>query len=176
MIQQTVQRHARLPASRAAPAPYEGFDRTLTIMVVEDDRAVAELLRRTINGRPGWGSIVVNNARGAREILRYVPVDLLVVDVNLPDLSGPRMLEQLDREFARRPPAILMSSAGLQPEVEQALDLGRAERFIAKPFDLDELIGALRATAQPADGPAEFRAGQSVAPRYQAAAYRWGAA
>ena len=72
-----------------------------------------------------------------------------MVDVNLPDTSGPRLLEHLDRDFGRRrPPAILMSAAGMQPEVEQALHQGSVERFIAKPFDLDELIKTVASYAR----------------------------
>ena len=176
-MEQTAQRYAGPPPAHGAVLPSDGWERTLTILVVEDDLAVAELLRAAINGTPGWGAIVVNNARSALEVLRYVPVDLLVLDVDLPGMSGPQLLDEFRREAKREvPPAIFMSAGGVRSDVERALQTGKVERFIAKPFDLDEMVGAMRAATQARRRTTGFRPGRAVAPRYQAAAYRWGAA
>ncbi len=176
-MEQTAQHYAGASPAHGAVLPGDGWERTLTILVVEDDLAVAELLRAAINGTPGWGAIVVNNARSALEVLRYVPVDLLMLDVDLPGMSGPQLLDEFGRESKREvPPAIFMSAGGIQPAVERALRAGKVERFIAKPFDLDEIVGALRAATQARRRTTGSRTGLQVAPRYQAAAYRWGAA
>jgi DNA-binding response OmpR family regulator len=172
MMERPAPRYRR-PALPAAFTPGGSLERTLTIMVVEDDLAVADLLRAVINGTPGWGAIVLHDARDALEVLRYVPVDLLVLDVNLPGMSGPQLLEHLRGELGKEtPPAIFVSAGAMPPEIERALQQGVAQRFLAKPFDLDDLVGAMRAAIR----PVEVRHSRHVAPRYQAAAYRWGAA
>jgi DNA-binding response OmpR family regulator len=121
------------------------FGQTLTILVVEDDPALGELLRALLNRVPGWGATVVHDAAAARLLCQHVQVEVLVVDVNLPGISGLELLAMLraDPDW-RDPPAILMSARPDQPGIEAALEEGTAWRFIAKPFDVDELIAAVR--------------------------------
>jgi len=122
---------------------FEG-DETLTILVVEDDEALAELLRTLLNRVPGWGATVVHDAAAAREVCHHVRVEVFVVDVNLPGISGLELLALLraDPEW-RDPPVILMSARPDQPGIDAALARGTAGRFIAKPFDVDDLIDAV---------------------------------
>ena len=126
---------------------YSG-ESTLTILVVEDDVAVAELLRALLNDVPGWGATVVHDATAARAVFRHVRVDVLVLDVNSPGISGLELLQLLhqDREW-RDPPAILISANPRQPGVTAALEQGQAVRMSPKPFDVDELVEAVRSAA-----------------------------
>ncbi len=125
-----------------------GVGRTLTILVVEDDRPVAELLRALLNRVPGWGATVVHDAAAAAEVFRHVDVEMLVVDVNLPGISGPELLEHLRRRPDWRGPPVVLTTA--QPEqglVRDALARAEAEReamsLVAKPFDVDDLVDAI---------------------------------
>jgi CheY-like chemotaxis protein len=113
--------------------------------VVEDDLAVAELLRTVLNRVPGWGATVVHDAAAAAEVFKHVEVEVLVVDVNLPGLSGPALLDHLRRDpHWREPPVILMSAEPDQPAVADAIanatKRGEPLRFLAKPFDVDVLV------------------------------------
>ncbi len=119
----------------------KGYGRTLSVLVVEDDQAVAELLRAVLNRVPGWGATVVHDAAAAREIIRHVRVEALVLDVNLPGISGPELLHLLEDDAAwQKPPVVLVSSDVGQPGVPEALRAGRAVAALQKPFDIDELI------------------------------------
>ncbi len=126
---------------------YSG-DATLTILVVEDDVAVAELLRAVLNDVPGWGATVVHDAAAARAVFRHIQVEVLVLDVNLPGISGLELLQLLrdDPEW-RDPPVILVSANPRQPGVAAAIERGQAVRMLAKPFDVDELVQAVRMSA-----------------------------
>ncbi|MGH2367499.1 MAG: response regulator [Chloroflexota bacterium] len=122
-----------------------GHGRTLTILVVEDDVALAELLRTLCNQVPGWGATVVHDAAAAREVFRHVRVEVLVVDVNLPGISGLELLALLCiDEHWHEPPVILMSAMPGQPGVDEAVERGDAVRFLPKPFDVDTLIEAIQ--------------------------------
>ena len=118
---------------------------TLTILVVEDDSAVAELLRALLNDVPGWGATVVHDAAAAREVFRHVSVEVLIVDVNLPGISGLELLALLreDPDW-HDPPVILVSADRDQAGIREAVRRGDAARFIPKPFDVDDLIRAIR--------------------------------
>lgn len=123
----------------------ESYASTLTILVVEDDHAVAELMRSVLNRVPGWGATVVHDAAAAREVFRHVSVEALVLDVHLPGISGLELLELLRHDPNwHDPPVILMSAHSGQPEVQAVIDRGEALRFLAKPFDVDELVAVVR--------------------------------
>ena len=146
-----------------------GYGQTLTILVVEDDEAVAELVRTLLNRVPGWGATVVHDAAAASAVFQHVKVEVLVLDVNLPGLSGLDLLAHLRRDpHWHEPPVILMSAAPSQAAVQTALVRGEAVRFLTKPFDVDELVAAVyqaveelqHAAPNPAEAP-------SRAPRHQ---------
>ena len=131
----------------AAPEAAAPAGRTVTLLVVEDDDAVAELLRTLLNRVPGWGATVVHDAAAAAEVFKHVEVEVLVLDVNLPGISGPELLEHLRRAPDwRAPPVILMSAEPEQDLVRRALDLakerGEMVEFLPKPFDVDVLVDA----------------------------------
>ena len=124
---------------------------TLTILVVEDDAAVAGLIRELLNRVPGWGATVVHDAAAAREVFRHVAVEVLVVDVNLPGISGIELLGLLRGDpHWREPPVVLMSADPDQPGILGAVREGVVTRFLRKPFDVDALVREVRsAVAEP---------------------------
>jgi DNA-binding response OmpR family regulator len=129
------------------------FGETLSILVVEDDEAVAELVRAILNDVPGWGATVVHDAAAAREVFRHVRIEVLVVDVNLPGISGLELLGLLrDDPSWEAPPVILMSARPDQPEIADAVRRGLALTLLSKPFDVDRLVAEIRAavSAEPA--------------------------
>ena len=127
---------------------------TVSILVGEDDVAVAELLRALLNDVPGWGATVVHDAAAARAVFRHVRVEALVVDVNLPGISGLELLQLLRADPGwHDPPVVLVSAEPSQPGIAEALTRGRAVRILAKPFDVDELIQAVHEAVHQAWGP-----------------------
>src|SRR5215208_722960 len=119
----------------------------LTILVVEDDPAIAELLRIVLNDVSGWGATVVHNAAAALAVFSHIHVDVLILDINLPGLSGLDLLQVLRQDpHWQAPPVILVSANPRQPGIREAVEEGEAVRFIAKPFGLDELVHAVHTT------------------------------
>ena len=119
---------------------------TLSILVVEDDIAVAELVRTILNQVPGWGATIVHDGAAAREVFRHVRVEVLVLDVNLPGLSGIELLALLRRDPRwAEPPVVVMSANPNQPEITGAVRDGLVTRFLRKPFDVDELVHEVHA-------------------------------
>jgi DNA-binding response OmpR family regulator len=116
----------------------------LTILVVEDNPAVAELLRTVLNDVSGWGATVVHNAAAALAVFSHIHVDVLILDINLPGISGLDLLSLLRQNRPWQvPPVILVSANPTQAGIREALEEGEAVRFIAKPFDVDELVHAV---------------------------------
>jgi hypothetical protein len=53
------------------------FGKTLSILVVEDDEAAAELIRTILNNVVGWGATVVHDAAAARAVFHHVQIEVL---------------------------------------------------------------------------------------------------
>src|SRR5215216_5445439 len=117
------------------------YGETLSILVVEDDVAVAELIRTVLNDVTGWGATVVHDAAAAREVFRHVRIEVLIVDVNLPGISGLELLELLRKDpHWDEPPVLLMSAQPEQVGIAGAMREGLVTKFLRKPFDVDQLV------------------------------------
>src|SRR5215216_5243225 len=117
------------------------YGETLSILVVEDDVAVAELIRTVLNDVAGWGATIVHNAAAAREVFRHVRIEVLIVDVNLPGISGLELLEFLRNDPQwDEPPVLLMSGHPEQAGIATAMRDGLVTAFLAKPFDVEDLV------------------------------------
>jgi DNA-binding response OmpR family regulator len=124
---------------------------TATVLVVEDDPDVREVVMMTLQAA-GYRTIgAVDGAEGVERALRDEP-DLVVLDVMMPKKTG---LEALAEIRATSPvPAILLTSLGDERSKVKGLELG-ADDYVVKPFSPAELlarIGALlrRSTMAPA--------------------------
>lgn len=123
-------------------------EHTLSILVVEDDEAIAELIRTVLNDEVGWGATVVHSADAARQVFRHVRSEVLVIDVNLPGTSGIDLLNQLRQDPQwHEPPIILMSANDGQPGIREVVRDGQVTAFLRKPFDPNRLVAEIRAAA-----------------------------
>jgi len=117
-------------------------DHTPTVLVVEDD----DLTRTTMaSWLAGEGFLVLTAANGheaAGHLERPLePIDVVVLDVNLPDVNGIELCEKL-RETYLTLPVIVCSGDAAPAEVARLLELG-ASRYFRKPVDSDELLAAV---------------------------------
>lgn len=120
-----------------------------TILVVEDEPSVAQLVRAVLNDVPGWSVVVAYDAHAAIRLLEHVPADVLLVDVNLPGMSGIELLAELRRRRGWHEPPVIVMSANVPPQrVEEVLGPGSFMQFLNKPFDIDQLIDVVHAAAE----------------------------
>jgi CheY-like chemotaxis protein len=107
--------------------------RKYKVLLAEDELSVNRLLQRYLR-MIGLEVVAATNGREALELYRKEAPDLLVSDVDMPEMSGLQLLSRI-RETDRRLPAILVSGLG-DPEAGRAQ---RDYRFVAKPISLAEL-------------------------------------
>jgi len=111
----------------------------LTVLVVDDDFYVAELHRRQVDEVPGFRALEpVGTAAEMRRTLAETPVDLLLLDVHLPDGSGLDLLREVDVD------AFVLSAASDGETVRRALRRG-VVGYLIKPFASGVLSDRLRA-------------------------------
>ncbi len=114
----------------------------LRILVVDDEPAIRRFLRTSL-GAQGYLVTEAEDGTTALEALRRSTVDVLVLDLGLPDIDGFDIIRRL-REQGSALPIIVLSSRADETGKVQALDLG-ADDYVTKPFGVDELLARLRA-------------------------------
>ena len=111
------------------------------ILIVDRDANLCQMLA-LIFERSGASVCIANEGReGLRQVFKYRP-DLLILDVNLPDINGWDMCQQV-RSLSETP-VLILSSAQDREDIIRGLDLG-ADDYVTKPFDLDVLLARSRA-------------------------------
>ena len=123
------------------------------VLVVEDDRDLSRLMAAHLASE-GYDVARAREAAAALELVGAGRVDVVVLDLMLPRISGDGLLVRLrEREGTRDLPVIVVSAKDAVWTKVDLLRLG-ADDYLAKPFDLDELtarIEALLRRSRPAD-------------------------
>jgi DNA-binding response OmpR family regulator len=134
------------PATSGDPVP--------TLLVVEDDDGIAAPLVRTFQ-REGYAVERVATGTAGLERARAGDVDLVVLDLGLPDLDGLDVCRQL-RTDGYDSGILILTARGDELDLVVGLDVG-ADDYLAKPFALAELLARTRALVRRAgrtSGPA----------------------
>jgi CheY-like chemotaxis protein len=125
-----------------------------TILVVDDEREVGAVIRRVLE-RAGFTVTVASNAADGLEAVAAQPPDVVITDVIMPKVHGVELIKTL-RERYPRIRVIAISGGGsfgplaYKPEaisthayLAAAREAG-AQEVLSKPFDLTDLLGAIR--------------------------------
>ena len=114
-----------------------------TVMVVDDDADIVELTRLILEG----GGYRVTAAPSGTEALRRLEEDapdLILLDINMPDMDGWQVLKALKAEDrTAQIPVAMFSIKGEVRDKVQSLQIG-AYDYIPKPFSYDELLARVR--------------------------------
>ena len=110
------------------------------ILVVEDDPAVSKLIKTYLE-REGYGVVVAESVGEMRAAIERAPVDMVILDVVLPDEDGWSALRWLRARHAL--PVIMLTGKAEPVDRVIGLELG-ADDYVAKPFDLRELLARMR--------------------------------
>jgi two-component system phosphate regulon response regulator PhoB len=117
----------------------------LTILIVEDEEAIREMLLMVLR-QSGLKALGVGSAEEALQFLADKPLpDLLVLDWMLPGISGIKLTQRLKKdELYQQLPIILLTARGEEEDKIKGLDCG-ADDYMTKPFSPKELIARIKA-------------------------------
>ena len=133
-----------LPLDLEAPCGPSKQPGPLTLLVVDDDRAILTVLRATFE-HAGYVVVSTNDSRNVFPMLEVFKPDAVVLDLVMPGLSGWDLLAALrDEEQFRETPIILMSAASDACQRVRGLRCG-ADDFVVKPFHPDEILVRMEA-------------------------------
>ena len=120
------------------------------ILVVEDDRALREVVVGAL-GSAGYETSIATHGITASQMLRNADgIDIVLLDIGLPFVDGWQILHEM--EDRRGPAVIVISARGEETDKVRALDLG-ADDYLAKPFGAEELLARVRAVLRRVRSP-----------------------
>jgi DNA-binding response OmpR family regulator len=142
-------------APTSPPAPSAAV-RPRRVLVVEDEQDIAGLIKHALE-RSGDGIVeIVGTGDAALRAVNEQPPDLVILDLNLPVLSGTEVCRILrGRPSTANIPIIMLSARTAETDRVSGLDLG-ADDYVTKPFSLRELAARVRAVLrrrQPGEAP-----------------------
>lgn len=117
---------------------------THSALVVEDNEHMAYMLRFILE-RAGYEVHVAPNGRDAETAIENLePVDIILLDLMLPYVSGYQLISIIRENTAwQYVPIIVLSGKVLEEDIVKALDLG-ANDYVTKPFRPEELLARMR--------------------------------
>ena len=115
------------------------------VLIVEDEQDIAGLIKHTLE-RGGDADVeIVGSGDAALKAVSARPPDLIILDLNLPVLSGVEVCRVLrGRADGRNVPIIMLSARTAEQDRVSGLEMG-ADDYVTKPFSLRELIARVRA-------------------------------
>jgi DNA-binding response OmpR family regulator len=117
----------------------------MQILVAEDRPRMARLLERTLR-REGHTVTVAFSGFQALEWARSEELDVILLDVTLPEIDGFSVLQTLRVELFTTP-VIMVTARDAMADIVKGLDLG-ADDYLTKPFALDNLMARIRAVTR----------------------------
>jgi signal transduction histidine kinase/CheY-like chemotaxis protein len=132
---------AGAPLPAATPAVRPPSARRLKILLAEDN-AVNQMLAVRLLEKAGHTVTVVNNGRDAVQAVIREPFDLVLMDVQMPEMDGLEATGEIRRRKGRRLPIIAMTAHAMKGDRERCL-AAEMDGYVVKPIRPDELFGAL---------------------------------
>ncbi len=114
----------------------------MRILVVEDEKRIADFLGRGLQGA-GYAVDVAQDGAMALQFTHDTDYDLVILDLMLPDMDGLKVLERI-RNRGAGPPVLILSARGAVDDRVKGLETG-ADDYLTKPFAFVELLARVRA-------------------------------
>ena len=124
----------------------------MRLLLVEDDKMLGGTLKKALENH-AYGVDWVQDGEAALLSIESLPFVAVVLDVNLPKLSGIEVLRAI-RTQKNRIPVLLLTARDTALQKVEGLDSG-ADDYLVKPFDLNELLARLRALIRRSEGRTE---------------------
>jgi DNA-binding response OmpR family regulator len=115
----------------------------MRVLVVEDERRLAENIATALRDGPGFAVDLCHDGEEALLACDAVEYDLLILDLMLPRMHGSEILRTIRARASQIPVLILTAVSEIRSTID-LLDLG-ADDYMTKPFDLGELVARARA-------------------------------
>jgi len=122
------------------------------ILVIEDEERLAENLAKALRRDAGFAVDVAHDGQDGFQLARSGVFDALILDLMLPGCSGQEVLRSLRAEGVKTP-VLVLTARDEKSSIVSMLEIG-ADDYLAKPFDLGELLARVKALIRRSKGHA----------------------
>lgn len=119
---------------------------TKTILTVDDSRTMRDMLRFAL-AEAGYRVVQAIDGIDGLEQLQAQGADVIITDINMPNLDGLGFIERVRSDPLRRATPILVLTTESEPEVKERARKAGATGWIVKPFNPGKLVDAIRRVA-----------------------------
>src|ERR687885_1789641 len=126
------------------------------ILVVEDDRNIAELLQLQLQHRNLKVRCEYDGPSGLEAVTEFDP-EAIILDIMLPRMNGVKVLKEL-RQRGNRVPVLMLTARNTDMDKVHRLDMG-ADDYLTKPFGIEELAARIRALLRRVEGDEVLKIG-----------------
>ena len=159
---------APAPAPEPAPEPAAVGSRPYTVLCVEDNPANQLLLQRLLARRSDVSLVLAGDGEHGVQLAHEMQPDVVLMDINLPGLSGLDAMERLAADAATAHiPVIAISALAMQHDIARGLQAGFF-RYLSKPIKIGALTEALEAALAQADPARALSRTPAATPRRNA--------
>jgi two-component system, chemotaxis family, chemotaxis protein CheY len=128
-----------------------GANNPIRVLVVEDDAGTQTLLRKQLTAKGFEVRIAANGLDGLMQLEQAVP-DLIICDVNMPELDGIGFVRAIKAKIeTRKIPVIFLTASNDPRHMVDGINVG-ARFYLTKPFELNELLWKINRVLQPNGG------------------------
>jgi response regulator RpfG family c-di-GMP phosphodiesterase len=113
----------------------------MTVLCVDDERIILRTLQRLFHRKP-YNLLIASSAKIALEILETSTIDVIVSDMRMPEMDGATLLEKVAKSHPETYRIVLSGFADFELTIA-AINLGKINRFINKPWKNEDLIKAV---------------------------------
>ena len=118
---------------------------TIHVLIVDDNKYLADIMGSALSIQPDiYVTDVCHSGVKALEVLRNTPVDIMLLDIIMPDMDGLQVLSLMNMNEVKKPGTILLTAIGSDDILERAAALG-ADSFLTKPVNADVIVQKIRA-------------------------------
>jgi two-component system response regulator MprA len=129
------------------------------VLVVDDDPDILQTLALCLSSE-GYGVLMASNGQEALEVLRQQKPACILLDLMMPVMDGWQFVNELDQRGWRKAPLLILSAdRGVQGHANRL----HADGYLAKPFDLDELLGKVSQLTGGPEGNGQAQAAKKSA-------------
>jgi two-component system cell cycle response regulator CtrA len=124
----------------------------MRVLLIEDDRAIAQSIELMLKSE-GFSVYITDLGEEGIDLGKIYDYDIILLDLNLPDMSGFEVLRSLRVSKVKTPTLILSGLAGAEDKVKGLV--GGADDYMTKPFHKDELLARIYAIVRRSKGHAQ---------------------
>ena len=125
------------------------------VLIVEDEQDIARLIKHALERNGDAEADIIGSGEAALKAVAERPPDLIILDLNLPVVSGIEVCRIIrSRADVRHVPIIMLTARTAESDRVDGLELG-ADDYVTKPFSLRELTARVRAVLRRTSAPSE---------------------